>query len=93
MAPRVPSAPLFFLAAVHPWQRALQALLQQTPSAQKPVAHSRFSAQGVPIPSSAQAPLPLHEKAPAHSLWGSVPAAMGPQKPSAPDPFAALVHA
>jgi hypothetical protein len=37
--PHRPSAPLPFLAAVHAWQVPVQALLQHTPSAQKPDWH------------------------------------------------------
>jgi hypothetical protein len=40
-----------------------------------------------------QTPAPLQVSAPAHSLSGSVLAAMLPQVPSEPEPFFAAVHA
>ena len=47
MLPHVPLAPPF-LAALHAWQVALHAVLQQTPSAQKPLAQSLACTQGAP---------------------------------------------
>ena len=47
----------------------------------------------VPFTSSAHAEMPLHEALPAHSLSGSLPALIGPQVPSEPEPFLATLHA
>src|SRR6185437_12180696 len=48
MVPQVPSAPPPFLAAVHAWQVPVQAVSQQTPSAQKALWHSSAFAQAAP---------------------------------------------
>lgn len=71
---RVPSMPPVF-AALHAWHRPLQNEPQQTPSVQKPLAHSPApahvvptAARHVPVPSQTSLP-PL----PVHSLAGSVP--------------------
>jgi hypothetical protein len=55
--PQAPSTPPPFFAAVHAWQVPVQALLQQTPSAQKPDAHCDAAAHALPFPSAgAQTP-------------------------------------
>jgi hypothetical protein len=46
MKPQVPSTPEPFAAAEQAWQVAVQAVLQQTPSAQKPEPQSADSVQG-----------------------------------------------
>jgi hypothetical protein len=53
MAPQVPSAPLPFFAAVHAWQRPVQAVLQQTPSTQEPDWHCAAVEQAAPLASGA----------------------------------------
>src|SRR5689334_10246085 len=58
--PQVPSAPEPFFTAVHALQSVLQAVLQHTPSAQKPEVHSPFAAHAAPLARSAHAPAPLH---------------------------------
>jgi hypothetical protein len=93
MLPQVPSAPENFFAAVHAWHGRLHTLVQQTPSVQKPLAHSVPWLHGAPVPSSAHDVLPLQLAAPAHSLSGSVPTMMLPQVPSVPWPFFAAEHA
>ena len=55
--PQVPSAPPPFMAAVHAMQVPVQAVLQQTPLAQKPLEHWLASVQGLPSPTlTTQAP-------------------------------------
>ena len=49
MLPQFPSEPVPFLAAVHAWQRDEHALVQQTPSAQKPLTHSLVPLHKVPL--------------------------------------------
>jgi len=51
--PQMPSAPPPFSAAVHAWQTPLQAVLQHTPSTQKPDWHCDAEAQALPLPSTA----------------------------------------
>jgi hypothetical protein len=93
IVPHVPSAPVPFLAALHALQRVVQELLQQTPSTQKPLAHSAATEHVAPFGSVEQAPAPLHVMAPAHSLSGSVPMPMLPHVPSGGAPFLAALHA
>jgi hypothetical protein len=50
MAPQTPSAPVPFFAAVQAWQAALQAVSQQTPSAQKPERQSEPARHFLPEP-------------------------------------------
>ena len=56
----VPSAPLPFFAVVHASHAPAHALSQQTPSAQKPVAHCRPSVHALPFGSRATQLLVLH---------------------------------
>jgi hypothetical protein len=49
IAPQAPSAPFPFFAAVQAWHVPLQALSQQTPSAQNPEAQSVPVRQGFPV--------------------------------------------
>lgn len=93
MLPHVPFAPDPFFAVVHAWQTALHALLQHTPSTHWLLAHSPFSAHGVPFGYSAHEVAPLHVVAPAHSLSGSSPAMIVPHTPSMPAFFFAAEHA
>jgi hypothetical protein len=71
----------------------LHAVLQQKPSTQYVLAHSALFEHADPVARVAQAPAPLHEMAPKHSLSGSVEAAMLPHVPSVPEPFFTSVHA
>jgi hypothetical protein len=48
--PQTPLLPEPFAAAVHAWQRPVQAVLQQTPETQKPEAQSLPVVQGPPSP-------------------------------------------
>ncbi len=50
MGPQAPSEPLPFLARVHAEQVPAHAVSQQTPSAQKPLAHWSFDVQASPSP-------------------------------------------
>ena len=91
-----PSGPPPFFAAEHAWQTAVHAELQHTPSAQYPdeqVLPDEHAAPlgllpvGVPhAPEPLQSPL-------AHSLSGSVAAAIFPHVPFEPLPFLTVVHA
>src|SRR5262245_36122347 len=85
MGPQVPFVPVPFFAAVHAWQVAVHAVLQHTPSTQKPLVHSASAAHAVPLAKSAQLAPPLHDVGPGHSLSGSVPTAMLPHVPLAPE--------
>jgi hypothetical protein len=58
--PQAPSAPVPFMAAEHAWQRPLQAVLQQTPSTQKPEVHWLAVVQGPPSPAGITHAPPLH---------------------------------
>jgi hypothetical protein len=59
MGPQVPSAPLPFFTVVQATQVPLHALLQQTPSAQKPVVHWLFAVHGpAPVTFLVQTPPP-----------------------------------
>ena len=80
--PQVPFVPPVF-AAEHAWQVPPHAVLQQTPSAQKPDAHSPAAAHAPPS-GLAHVLLPLQMSAPAHSLSGSWPETIGPQVPFVP---------
>jgi hypothetical protein len=93
IVPHVPSAPEPFFAGVQALHSVLQTVLQQTPSTQKPLVHSPPAVQAVPFAASKQAPDPLHELPPKHSLSGSRPAPMLPQTPLTPEPFFVAVHA
>ena len=83
----VPSEP----GTLHDWHIPLHAVLQQNPLAQKPERHSAAEEHIEPIGALLQAPVPLHVRA--HSLSGSVLAAMTPHEPSTPLPFLAAEHA
>ena len=87
--PQTPFAPPVF-AALHALHVPVQALLQQTPSVQKPDWHSEAIVQLDPSPSSPQAPIPLQAAAPEHSASGSRPLETGEQVPFAAPFFAAL---
>ena len=93
MLPHVPFEPEPFFAVVHAWQVPAHAVLQHTPSTQLLLVHSPLIEHAVPFENSAHEVDPLHEAAPAHSLSGSVPTAMLPHVPFAPEPFFAVVHA
>jgi hypothetical protein len=77
---QVPTLPARLQASQVP----AQAVLQQTPSTQLPLAHSPLRVHAAPLPNSAQAPEPLHVVMPGHSLAGSVAAGMGAQTPTLP---------
>ena len=92
MFPHVPSEPLPFFAAEHARQVPVQAVLQQTPSTQFPLA--QFDPRMHAVPSGlTHAPEPLQTAEPEHSLSGSVPFAMFPHVPSEPLPFFAALQA
>jgi hypothetical protein len=69
----------------------VHAVLQHTPSTQKPLTQSPFAAQ-LCASGSLHAPAASHTSAPAHSLSGSLPDEMAPHCPllAAPPRFAAL---
>jgi len=62
--PQVPSTPLPFLAAVHAVQVAVQAVLQQAPSTQKPDEHCDAIVQAEPLPSSDEEQTPAEQVSP-----------------------------
>ena len=66
IAPHCPLVPPPRLAALHAWQPVAHALLQQTPSAQNPLAHSAPSVHAVPVEHLSQDAFPSQRYPPAH---------------------------
>jgi hypothetical protein len=91
IGPHVPSVPWPFFTAEHASHVPTQALLQQMLSTQKLDKHAAFPAHVAPK-SSLHVLAPLHDPL-VHSLSGSVAVMIGPQVPSVPWPFFAVVHA
>jgi hypothetical protein len=80
---QVPWLPLM----LHDWQVPLQAVLQQTPSTQKPVRHCDEALHVEPL-LSRHVPAPLHAPLPVHALAGKVscmPNGMFVQVPREPE--------
>jgi hypothetical protein len=84
MLAHVPTLP----ATLHALQSPVHEVLQQTPSTQLALRHSAIEEHCYPM-ALMHPPEPLHTSAPAHSLSGSVPAAMLLHAPSTPPLFAA----
>jgi hypothetical protein len=80
-------------ATLHALQVSAQAVSQQYPSTQKPLAHCPPFMHVTPL-SMLHVPAPLHAPF-AHSLSGSNPVAIGPHTPSmpCPSPLSATEHA
>src|SRR5207302_1850331 len=71
-APEIVQVPA--VAVLHASQAPLQAVLQQTPSTQKPLVHCELLQQAVPLLASASAQWPLlHTKPAAHCAFDEQP--------------------
>jgi hypothetical protein len=92
MGAHVPLATVPVLPVLHPMQLPVHAVLQQTPSTQKPLMQPVVTVHTDPS-GAAHPPAPLQTPAPWHSLSGSNPKPTSPQTPFAPLPFFWALHA